>query len=741
MPSLVDIYNKALGHVGAKRVMSVEDNNNRRQICDDMYEFALRSTLEAREWTFASLRANLLPDPSITPPWGYNYGYHQPNLCLRVTELRYGRRTQDIAWEVEGDFIYSTTPTISIKYNTLVENTNKFSPNFVEMLSLKLASDICIPITENRTLRQELLAQYMMLLEEASALDGLQASRERLRSDRLLQARYSGIALDKFPYQDGTGEFEGTVTPPPDAIPPSGMISGPSSAQAGDSVMFVAEVVGTQPISFQWSLDGEFIPSANSSIYTINSVVAEDEGTYRCVFTNEAGNSISNEVEFRVGCFAPISQVIAPSQVTEGDEWTVKSDVLAGNEPFTYQWQKDSVDIVGATNSEYTISSVGVSDNGVYDCLVSNVCAPDVPSANGGATLSVTPLSVPTVVINPTSASPIAPDTVSFTAIVTDDGGSTPVTLEWFVDGISVQVGGTTYTTGSTSAGSDFDVSVVATNPVGPSTPAVASVTPISNLISETSFTASSPLVLDADCSYVEAQGCGGGGGGGTSSLGARGGSGGGGGGLVAVLTSGAIGGGTASVIVGAGGAGANSNDSGGASGGASSVSGAGIVGLSWTGGFGGGFGLSAASGGAGGDGGNNSVGLGGGAGGDGGSRNGSAGTNSGGGGGGRSIQDTVGSLGGNGGGSNGGAGGNGNPGGMSGAGGGGGGGNEAAWWDGAPAGAGGNGGNASSGFNGGNGSGNGNGGGGASGGGSFQGFGGDGSAGRVIVRQYRQPV
>ena len=42
------------------------------------------------------------------------------------------------------------------------------------------------------------------------------------------------------------------------------------------------------------------------------------------------------------------------------------------SENFTYQWRLDQTDINGATSGNYTISSVSESDQGMYDCVVTN---------------------------------------------------------------------------------------------------------------------------------------------------------------------------------------------------------------------------------------------------------------------------------------------------------------------------------------------------------------------------------
>ena len=46
--------------------------------------------------------------------------------------------------------------------------------------------------------------------------------------------------------------------------------------------------------------------------------------------------------------------------------------VTATGDGLMYQWQKDGIDIIGATLSTYILSSVVESDAGEYQCVVSN---------------------------------------------------------------------------------------------------------------------------------------------------------------------------------------------------------------------------------------------------------------------------------------------------------------------------------------------------------------------------------
>ncbi len=64
-----------------------------------------------------------------------------------------------------------------------------------------------------------------------------------------------------------------------------------------------------------------------------------------------------------------------PIPVTTTTGSTIGFQVGAiGSPPLAYQWRKDGVDIVGATNFFLTLSNVQIADIGAYDCVVSNDC-------------------------------------------------------------------------------------------------------------------------------------------------------------------------------------------------------------------------------------------------------------------------------------------------------------------------------------------------------------------------------
>ena len=84
-------------------------------------------------------------------------------------------------------------------------------------------------------------------------------------------------------------------------------------AVPGKPVMFTTEATGTEPLSYQWewkpaifnvkwqSCDAERLPGADSSSLTIPRVQKSNEGRYRCVISNCAGEQASEPAYLSIG--------------------------------------------------------------------------------------------------------------------------------------------------------------------------------------------------------------------------------------------------------------------------------------------------------------------------------------------------------------------------------------------------------------------------------------------------------
>jgi len=100
-------------------------------------------------------------------------------------------------------------------------------------------------------------------------------------------------------------------------------------------------------------------------------------------------NSVYTSSALTINAIPSISGQPSSASKCIGESCTFSVTALGGG--ITYQWRKGGVNIAGATNATYTISSVAAGDVGNYDCLVAGNCAPSVTSNTASLTLGTVP--------------------------------------------------------------------------------------------------------------------------------------------------------------------------------------------------------------------------------------------------------------------------------------------------------------------------------------------------------------
>src|SRR6267378_1267021 len=151
---------------------------------------------------------------------------------------------------------------------------------------------------------------------------------------------------------------------------------GSQTATAGQTATFTAVAAGTAPLSYQWRKNGVNIAGATLSSYTTPATTTSDSGsTFSVVVTNNAGTVTSSAATLTVNP-APVAPTIttqpANQTVTAGQTATF-TVTAAGTAPLTYQWQKNGVNIAGATSTSYTTPATTTSDSGsAFRVVVTN---------------------------------------------------------------------------------------------------------------------------------------------------------------------------------------------------------------------------------------------------------------------------------------------------------------------------------------------------------------------------------
>jgi glucose/arabinose dehydrogenase len=141
----------------------------------------------------------------------------------------------------------------------------------------------------------------------------------------------------------------------------------------GQPATFNVAADGTLAFSYQWQRNQVDINGATLPSFTIPSTTFADNGSkYRCVVMNSFGSATSNEATLTVNAPPSITAHPANQTVTEGQPATFGVS-STGSTPQTFQWQRNQVNISGATSSNFTIPTTSLSDNGAaFRCVVTN---------------------------------------------------------------------------------------------------------------------------------------------------------------------------------------------------------------------------------------------------------------------------------------------------------------------------------------------------------------------------------
>lgn len=170
-------------------------------------------------------------------------------------------------------------------------------------------------------------------------------------------------------------------------VPPS--ITGQPAGQVlevGQPLSLAVTAIGSGPLNYQWTKDGNAIAGATGDTYTVSGVQLSDAGTYQCSISNALGTIVSDLATVVVTGLPRITAQPDNQFVAPGGNATF--DIAASSSlPLTYQWRKDGADIAGANSTTLALSNVQAGDAGSYAVVVSN-SAGAVTSAS--ATLTVT---------------------------------------------------------------------------------------------------------------------------------------------------------------------------------------------------------------------------------------------------------------------------------------------------------------------------------------------------------------
>ena len=199
----------------------------------------------------------------------------------------------------------------------------------------------------------------------------------------------------------------------------------------GTNATFVVKVVGTAPLSYQWTHNAAPLDGATNAVLTLTNVPLNAAGKYMVIVANPARSVTSQVAVLTVRAVPPIIFTHPASQtVLDGSSVSFTVGVV-GTSPLTYQWARNSAPLTGATNATLNLTNVDLSASGKYTVTVSNYVQ-KVTSKAAELTVVAVP---PSIILQPVSQSVAIGGTVTLSVAAI---GTAPLQYQWRLNGVKL---------------------------------------------------------------------------------------------------------------------------------------------------------------------------------------------------------------------------------------------------------------------------------------------------------------
>lgn len=189
MASEVDICNRALQKLGAKRITSLTQDSANARSCSVAYAAVRDKELRAHVWNFSIERATLAAD-AVAPTWGRANSFQLPSDYLRLADDYPEDLNNAKDWQIEGQkLVTDDSAPLYLRYVKRVVDPNVMDTIFREALSTSLALELCEEITQSNTKKQLLTDDYTRIIREARRTNAIENVAQMPPEDEWLTVR------------------------------------------------------------------------------------------------------------------------------------------------------------------------------------------------------------------------------------------------------------------------------------------------------------------------------------------------------------------------------------------------------------------------------------------------------------------------------------------------------------------------------------------------------------------------
>jgi hypothetical protein len=200
----VTLCNLALARISAQQIQALDEANSvSAQYCDLMYHPVRQALLRKFDWAFAKKTKPLAL--TTEKPLNWEYEYQLPSDCLKVRGLTPLEGNAFVVAYVDGEMIYTTDPgqayapkyeivagrkihtnlkEAHVVYTADITDLNEFDSLSLDVFRLRMAHDICMPITGKLALLSGISTELQAAYTSASSVTANESNRITRQTSR-----------------------------------------------------------------------------------------------------------------------------------------------------------------------------------------------------------------------------------------------------------------------------------------------------------------------------------------------------------------------------------------------------------------------------------------------------------------------------------------------------------------------------------------------------------------------------
>jgi len=183
----ISLCSHALLKIGAGSITSFKDGTVESEIAAALYPHTRDSLLSCYPWSFATAHTRL-PRLDETPKADFSYAYLLPNDFLRVISIGQGGKGHGCDYRVVGNKLLSNADSITLTYIFRTDEAD-MPPFFASLLTVCLAKEFCLPITESTSRAEFLNKEAETMLKQAKLTDSQQNPPQIISDCPLIEVR------------------------------------------------------------------------------------------------------------------------------------------------------------------------------------------------------------------------------------------------------------------------------------------------------------------------------------------------------------------------------------------------------------------------------------------------------------------------------------------------------------------------------------------------------------------------